>query len=103
AQGHDLTGWTLNLASAISADGRTIVGLGRNPAGQLEAWVARLGPASGPAVSFGCANNAVCLHDLVTGRGPRWLVGPAGARWPFRPMASDWLREALTAPAWCGT
>jgi probable HAF family extracellular repeat protein len=36
------TGWRLIEASAVSADGRTIVGIGRNPAGNLEAWMARL-------------------------------------------------------------
>lgn len=37
-----LTGWTLENAWAISADGRTIVGNGGNPAGQREAWVATI-------------------------------------------------------------
>ena len=37
-----LTGWTLTQASGISADGRTIVGFGRNPRGQTEAWIAHL-------------------------------------------------------------
>jgi probable HAF family extracellular repeat protein len=46
SQGDDLTGWTL-VATGISADGRTIVGFGRNPAGRDEAWLARL---NGPAV-----------------------------------------------------
>ncbi|OPF19423.1 PEP-CTERM sorting domain-containing protein [Microcystis aeruginosa KW] len=40
--GLDLTGWTLLGASAISADGLTIVGFGTNPLGQSEAWIARL-------------------------------------------------------------
>jgi probable HAF family extracellular repeat protein len=45
AQGDDLTGWRLEQATGISADGTTIVGWGRNPAGQIEGWVATLGPA----------------------------------------------------------
>jgi uncharacterized membrane protein len=44
----DLTGWTLTEASAISADGRTIVGRGINPLNQQEAWVANLSPALSP-------------------------------------------------------
>jgi uncharacterized membrane protein len=40
ANGIDLTGWTLTQASAISADGTTIVGYGTNPTGQIEAWAA---------------------------------------------------------------
>lgn len=41
-QGADLTGWTLGLATGVSADGRTIVGYGTNPNGQQEAWIAVL-------------------------------------------------------------
>jgi probable HAF family extracellular repeat protein len=37
-----LTGWTLNQATGVSADGRTIVGFGRNPSGQTEAWIATI-------------------------------------------------------------
>ncbi len=47
--GLDLTGWSLQAASAVSDDGRTITGWGINPSGLLEAWVFRR-PASGPAV-----------------------------------------------------
>jgi len=42
AEGVDLTGWTLSGASAISDDGTTIVGWGKNPDGDQEAWVACL-------------------------------------------------------------
>ena len=42
SQGDDLTGWRLTQASGISADGTTIVGLGINPSGQTEAWLASL-------------------------------------------------------------
>ncbi|MDH7570708.1 MAG: PEP-CTERM sorting domain-containing protein, partial [Armatimonadota bacterium] len=40
--GAALTGWSLQYAYAVSADGRTIVGYGRNPSGNTEAWLARL-------------------------------------------------------------
>ncbi len=40
--GLDLSGWTLNEATGISDDGSTIIGNGRNPAGQSEAWRAVL-------------------------------------------------------------
>jgi len=47
--GLDLTGWTLNEAHGISADGTVIVGAGENPSGNDEAWVATLcvGPSGG--------------------------------------------------------
>jgi len=38
--GVDLSGWVLHDATDISADGRTIVGCGTNPAGVPEAFVA---------------------------------------------------------------
>ena len=38
----DLTGWELSSAYGISADGCTIVGSGRNPLGQVEAWIAHI-------------------------------------------------------------
>jgi probable HAF family extracellular repeat protein len=40
AAGLDLTGWTLEDATGVSADGRTVVGNGTNPEGSSEAWVA---------------------------------------------------------------
>jgi len=36
--GLDLTGWTLEVAFDVSSDGRTIVGSGPNPDGDIEAW-----------------------------------------------------------------
>lgn len=40
--GVDLSGWKLSLATDISADGLTIVGYGRNPDGNAEAWITRV-------------------------------------------------------------
>ncbi|MBE9042912.1 PEP-CTERM sorting domain-containing protein [Pleurocapsales cyanobacterium LEGE 10410] len=40
--GVDLTGWRLFVARDISDDGKTIMGLGTNPDGKTEAWVAKL-------------------------------------------------------------
>jgi uncharacterized membrane protein len=47
-KGLDVSGWQLDYATAISADGFTIVGGGINPAGQSEAWVANLSPEAVP-------------------------------------------------------
>ncbi|MCK6457471.1 MAG: PEP-CTERM sorting domain-containing protein, partial [Phycisphaerae bacterium] len=40
--GLDLTGWRLREARGLSDDGRTIVGVGINPQGVSEAWIARI-------------------------------------------------------------
>lgn len=40
--GISTAGWTLQNATAISADGRTIAGYGLNPQGSREGWVARV-------------------------------------------------------------
>jgi uncharacterized membrane protein len=37
--GQQLVGWTLNAALDIASDGRTVVGEGRNPSGQVEAFL----------------------------------------------------------------
>ena len=42
--GVDLTGWSLERAYGVSANGRTIVGYGTNPSGDREAWIVRLPP-----------------------------------------------------------
>ena len=42
ALGPVLSGWTLSGAFGISDDGFTIVGNGRNPSGQIEAWIVSL-------------------------------------------------------------
>lgn len=37
-----ISGWTLSRATALSDDGRTIVGFGVNPSGVVEGWVLKL-------------------------------------------------------------
>src|SRR5688572_14193829 len=58
----DLQGWTLTGAYGISADGRTIVGGGTNPAGQSEAWVATIGEP--PYAIVGDANGDRIVNRL---------------------------------------
>ena len=45
----DMSGWDLREAFAVSADGRTIVGIGTNPSGLDEAWLAQIDPVPLPA------------------------------------------------------
>ncbi len=47
--GLDLTGWTLHRVSAISRNGRVLVGYGANPQGQTEGWRAVLPPNAASA------------------------------------------------------
>jgi probable HAF family extracellular repeat protein len=51
AQGVDLTGWMLTNATAISADGTTVVGNGINPRGQSEAWLANITAVPEPSAT----------------------------------------------------
>jgi uncharacterized membrane protein len=52
--GLDLTGWDLVAASDISDDGLTIVGVGTNPDGDTEAWIAVIPePSTGVLVGLG--------------------------------------------------
>ena len=41
--GLDLTGWTLRRAKGVSLDGQYIVGVGYNPDGNIEGWLANIG------------------------------------------------------------
>lgn len=52
-QGVDLTGWDLARATAISADGSTIVGYGSGPNASLEAWIATIDPFPVPEPATG--------------------------------------------------
>jgi probable HAF family extracellular repeat protein len=49
--GVDLMGWTLQYVSSISADGRSMTGVGLNPDGHSEGWVAVL-QIPEPSASF---------------------------------------------------
>ena len=63
--GCNFTGWTLQGAVDISADGRTIVGNGLNPLGQQQGWVATI-PAPG-AVGVGVITlGALCIRRRVS-------------------------------------
>jgi probable HAF family extracellular repeat protein len=41
AKNGPLAGWRLTMATAISADGAVVAGVGMNPNGEREAWIAR--------------------------------------------------------------
>lgn len=53
AVGLDLTGWTLHAVRGVSSDGRTLVGVGRNPSGETEGWLATL-PEPGTGLLLLC-------------------------------------------------
>lgn len=58
--GVDVSGWELYDAVGISDDGRTILGLGINPDGNFEAWIAVIPePSTALLVGFGLAGLAL--------------------------------------------
>ncbi|MFO1434171.1 MAG: hypothetical protein U1F76_29485 [Candidatus Competibacteraceae bacterium] len=79
--GLDLTGWWLTEATAISADGLTIGGYGRNPAGLAEGWIATLEPALVPEIQATMATTGLALLVgglLLLGEGTWYRRSPAG-------------------------
>ena len=69
-QGVDMTGWNLDLASGISADGLTIVGTGTNPLGFGEAWIATI-PEPGTATLLALGITALAARQRQHRRGTR--------------------------------
>jgi probable HAF family extracellular repeat protein len=65
-----LTGWTLIEAHGISANGRTMVGFGRNPDGIAEAWIATVPEPS----TIGLAACAAVALLIVAGARRRAVV-----------------------------
>jgi probable HAF family extracellular repeat protein len=65
--GLNLTGWTLEDANAISADGRTFVGDGFDPNHHVEAWIATIPePATGLLVMAGVLGLAAARRRSVS-------------------------------------
>jgi probable HAF family extracellular repeat protein len=56
--GLNLAGWQLSAARAITPDRTTIVGYGRNPSGQTEAWIANITP---PVLAISLAGTNVVV------------------------------------------
>jgi hypothetical protein len=63
----DVAGWTLDYATAVSADGNVVVGYGTNRAGKTEAWIARLDAAATLPGDFN-HNGTVDAADYVVWR-----------------------------------
>jgi len=69
--GLDLTGWTIDAAADISADGRTLVGAGTSPDGDTEGWIAYLGtpPQPGQFIDIGPGIGGVLGAPQLSGEG----------------------------------
>ena len=73
--GLNLTGWKLTYAFDVSADGLIIVGWGRNPEGNAEAWIATLPSAPECPADF-IVDGFVNVTDLIELLG-KWGPCPA--------------------------
>jgi uncharacterized membrane protein len=62
AEGIDLTGWELSVATGISADGSIVAGFGVNPGGVQEAWIANISavPVPGAVYLFASGLAGLC-------------------------------------------
>ena len=81
--GAALNGWTLTIATAVSADGLTVVGNGINPSGNSEAW---LGYLTDEEQVFWFAEHSGDWDSSLSWSGP-FLPGPADQVF-IRPEAS---------------
>jgi hypothetical protein len=59
----DFSGWTLTSVSKMSADGLTFAGVGINPSGVTETWIATI-PAPGTVMAMGIGLIAVRRRRL---------------------------------------
>ena len=73
--GFDLTGWDLYDALGISDDGLTIVGYGRNPSGNNEAWIATLPPMGDADLDGYVDDDDLSLLLANWGTGTEWGEG----------------------------
>jgi probable HAF family extracellular repeat protein len=74
--GLDLTGWTLQHVYDISADGRTILGQGKNPDGDSESWIAVI-PEPSAALLLGLGLGL--LSGWRRSRGAHRLAAPCAS------------------------
>ncbi|MBN8596125.1 MAG: hypothetical protein J0L78_00460 [Planctomycetes bacterium] len=63
SNGHDLTGWTLLRANAVSDDGNVVAGIGLDSEGDLEGWVADLRVTCTPPTSIGSVSLGVVAYQ----------------------------------------
>ena len=63
--GLDLSGWTLQTATGLSASGRTVVGWSTNPSGDTEGFVATLPARVIPTPSLGPFGLALLVAMLI--------------------------------------
>lgn len=76
--GLNLTGWSLQDARGISADGLTIVGNGMNPDGHFEGWTATIGTPAPPCAADFDHSGAVNSADFFAFLN-EFFAGSAGA------------------------
>jgi len=101
--GLDLSGWRLHTAADISADGLTIVGIGTNPDGRQEAWIAQLDPFPGSSQDNPILPDRVELVDdprfvfIEVPRG-QWYDPPAAFGFEYTMTSDSLFTQILDFP-----
>jgi hypothetical protein len=67
AAGIDLSGWSLRAAVDVSADGSVVVGIGLDPQGRYEGWIAGLPVALPFTGFFAPVGNPLVLNAMKAG------------------------------------
>ncbi len=66
--GISANGWTLAQVTGLSADGKTIIGSGRNPSNQQEGWIAHIPEPSTVSFLFLFLLMPRCRQSVLSGR-----------------------------------
>jgi probable HAF family extracellular repeat protein len=78
ASGVNMTGWSLQNARGISADGHVIVGDGTDPSNNTQAWIARFPPPAGLGGDTGTGSGLITVGGVAQSFAGQSALGQTG-------------------------